>query len=349
MSLYAFEAIDDAFEATKEFLWPFDLGRWARLALIVFFVGGAGGGFNPGSFNPASFGGGGDGGPGAPGGPGTPGTPGAMPDIGGPEIAVILAIVAAVVLLALAFLVIGSIMEFVLVESLRREAVTIRRYWGEHWGKGLRLAGFRLVLGVATFLIVAGTILAVLAPVLAGNADVSIGLLLLAIPVVLVIAVLAGLIHGFTTVFVVPVMIAEERGLLSAWSRFWPTMTGQWKQYLVYVVMGFVLQLAGGLVAGILGLLGLIVLAIPLGILAVVGWAIVQAGTVLGWVVVGVAALLFVLGMIVLFLFVSVPVQTFLRYYALFVLGDTNEAFDLIPERRREVRGGDASPSDTPA
>ena len=347
MSLYAFDAIDDAFEATKAFLWPFELGRWARLALIMFFVGSGSGGFSPGNFNPGTFGS--DGGTGAPGAPSAPGAPGGLPQIGGPELAIVLAIVAFVVVLGLLFLVVGSIMEFVLVESLRREEVTIRRYWSQHWGKGLRLAGFRLVFGLATFLVVAALILLAFWPAFTEGADISIGLLLLAIPVVLVLAIVGGLIYGFTTVFVVPVMIAEDRGVLSAWSRFWPTMTGQWKQYLVYAIMGFVLQLAAGIVAGIVGFIGLLVLAIPFGVIGLVGWAIVQAGTVAGWVIVGIAGLLFLIGVIVLFLFVAVPVQTFLRYYALFVLGDTDEAFDLIPERRRVVRGGDASPSDAPA
>jgi hypothetical protein len=342
VSLYAFDALDDAFESTRSFLWPFDLGRWARLALIVFFVGGGSAGFNSGGSN---FGGTG-------GGPGTPGgevPPGAFPEIGGPELAVILAIVGVIALIVLLFLLVGSIMEFVLVESLRREDVTIRRYWSEHWGKGLRLFAFRLVFGLVALAIAAATIFLVLAPVFAGRAELTFGLVLLAIPVFLVLAIVGGLINGFTTVFVVPVMIAEDRGLLSAWSRFWSTMTGQWKQYLVYAIMGFVLQLAGGIVVFIVGLIGLVVLAIPLGIVGVIGFTLAQSIPVVGWPIVAVAALLFVIGAILIFLFVSVPVQTFLRYYALFVLGDTNEAFDLIPERRRAVREGDASPSDAPA
>jgi len=49
-------------------------------------------------------------------------------------------------------------------------------------------------------------------------------------------------------------------------------------------------------------------------------------------------AVVFGLAVLVLTLFVSVPVQTYLRYYALFVLGDTNDAFDVIADRRRAVR-----------
>ena len=330
MTWYALDAIDDAIDATRAFLWPFDRRRWARLALVMLFVGGAGG------FNPIQFPGGGTGG--GVDTPTAPGTPDAIPSIGGPEVAVIAAIVGLVALIVLGFMFVGSVMEFVFVESLRRDAVTVRRYWSERWRQGLRLFGFRLVLGVLTLGVVGGLVVAVLAPVVFGNGGFSFGLLLVAIPVFVVVSIVSGLVNGFTTMFVVPVMIAEERNVLSAWRRFWPTLTGQWKQYAVYAVMGFILQLAGGILAGIATLIGIVVLAIPFGLVGLVGAGLLTVVDVVGWVVIGLAAVLFVLAAIVLVLFVSVPVQTFLRYYALFVLGDTNTAFDLLPEQRRAVR-----------
>lgn len=39
---------------------------------------------------------------------------------------------------------------------------------------------------------------------------------------------------------------------------------------------------------------------------------------------------------------IPAPVQTYLRSYALFVLGDTNDTFDAILERRRAVRASAA-------
>ena len=341
MTLYAFDAIDDAFEATRAFLWPPDLGRWAKLALLMFFVGG-GGGFNPFQYN---FGGTGGGGPTPPGTPGAPGVPEGFPSIGGPELAVIALIVGVVLLVGLVFLAVGSIMEFVFVESLRRESVTIRRYWGEHWGRGLRLFGFRLALGVVTLVIVGIGLAVAFGPVLAGTGEPSIAAVLVAIPVFIAVAILAGLVNGFTTVFVVPVMIAEGSGVLAGWRRFWPTMRGQWKQYAVYAVMGFVLQIAAGIVAGIATLLALIVVAIPFVIFGLVGLGLLQAAAVAGWVVIGIAVALFLLAALIVSLFISVPVETFLRYYALFVLGDTDEELDLIAERRQAIREGDAGAS----
>jgi hypothetical protein len=337
MSLYAIDAIDDAIDAARAFLWPFDRSRWLRLALVVFFIGG--GGFSPIQF-PTGTGSGPEPGPGTepPGMPG-PGPAEAAPSVGGAELAVIAAIVAVVALLALGFMLVTAIMEFVFVESLRKETVAIRRYWGDHWRRGMRLFGFRVALGVLTLGTFGVLGVAVLAPVLAGTAGVSLALLAVAIPVAILVAIASGIAGGFTTVFVVPIMLAEDRGVLSAWRRFWPTMTGQWKQYAAYAVLGWVLQLVAGIAAGIATLLAAILIAIPIGILGLVGWGLLSVVEVAGWAVIAVAVVLFVLAMIVLSLLVSVPVQTFLRYYALFVLGDTNDAFDIIAERRAAVRG----------
>ncbi|TKX75187.1 hypothetical protein EXE46_04800 [Halorubrum sp. GN11_10-6_MGM] len=332
MTLYAVEAIDDAIAATRSFLWPFDVGRWLRLALVVFFVGGTGGSA------PAQFGGSASTAPGS-----QPGPPPQLPAPetvlpGGVELLAIGAVVAAVVVLVLGLLFVGSVMEFVFVESLRREAVSVRRYWRGRWRAGARLFAFRLVLGAVTLTLVGATLAPSLLPALSGDAPVAVGLVLLAVPVVGVLAVVSGLIGGFTTNFVVPVMIAEDRSLLSAWRRFWPALTGEWKQYAAYVVLAFVLRAAIGVATGVAVAFGALVAAVPLGIAGIVGVALLSVAEPVGAALIAVSVLLFVVAVVAVALIVSVPVQTYLRYYALFVLGDTDADFDLIAERRRAVR-----------
>ncbi|MDL5363276.1 hypothetical protein [Halalkalicoccus sp. NIPERK01] len=53
------------------------------------------------------------------------------------------------------------------------------------------------------------------------------------------------------------------------------------------------------------------------------------------------AVIVFFIGLILAALLVQVPMQTDLRYYALLVLGDTNEALDPIPDVRVNVRDTD--------
>jgi len=331
MSLAALDAVDDAIDATRSFLWPFDLGRWLRLAVVVFFLGGTG------SVNPVQFGG-----SSPPG--GTPGEPGQLPSVSEilnalspTEWLIVGAVVGTILLIGLAFAFVGAVMEFVFVESLRHERVSIREYWGERWRQGGRLFGFRLVVGLLSLALVFGPIVAAVWPLVTGG-GVSVPAILSAVAFAVVVATLSGLFNGFTTQFVVPVMIAEDRTVLGAWRRFWPTVTGQWKEYAAYAVLRIVLAIAVSVVVGIATAIAALVVAIPFVVVGLVGAALLGVAELAGWGVILLAVVLFALTMLVVSLLVAVPVQAYLRYYALLVLGDTEPAFDLFPERRRAIR-----------
>lgn len=331
MTLYALQDIDDAIAATRSFLWPFDLGTWLKLAFVVFFLGGSG------SVNPTQFGNTTSN--------TTPSDPGQLPSfselvnsLSPTEWAIIAGIVGTIILIGAAFAFVGAVMEFVFVESIRRERVAIREYWRGWWWQGGRLFGFRLVVGLLSLMVAGGAIAAAAWPLLTGNGSFSVVLLLLAIGVAFVVAIVSSLVNGFTTQFVVPVMIAENRNVLAAWRRFWPTLTGQWKQYLAYVFVRFVLSIAVGLVVGIVTFVGMLILAIPFVIVGVGGVALLSVSEIAGGALIAITIALFVLLLFVLALLLSVPVQTFLRYYALLVLGDTEAAFDLVDEQRQAIR-----------
>jgi len=335
MTLRAIDDIDDAIDATRAFLWPFDLRRWAKLAFVVFFLGGFG------TANPTQFTGGGNTPTRTPPSAGETGIgsfSGLFASIGQSEWLLIGAVVGAILLIALVFGFVGAVMEFVFVESLRNERVSIRAYWSERWRQGARLFGFRLGVGLLSLLLTGGVLVAGFWPLLAGNGGLSLVAVAISVLIVIALAVVFGLLNGFTTQFVVPVMIAEDRPVLAAWRRFWPTMTGQWKEYLAYAFMRFVLQIAAGILVGVVTVVVAIAVAIPLGVVGLVGFGMVSLSEIAGGAVIALAVVLFVLALLVLSLVVAVPVQTFLRYYALLMLGDTNDAFDLLPERRRAIR-----------
>lgn len=334
MSLHALDDLDDALDATRALLWPIDRSLWIKLAVVAFFVGTPGANVNTGGFNVPTGGGG-------PGPGGTP--PGGFPAPG--EVRTILLIVAAVVvaalLLGLLFLLVGSIMEFVLVESLRTEAVDIRRYWGERWRQGVRLFAFRVLVSLVVLASVAVLAALFLVPVFVGGGPptglaVVSGFLLL--PVVIVLALLVGLVDGFTTVFVVPVMVLEDCGVLDGWRRLWPTITANPWQYAAYVLLSVVLSIAGGILVAVIVGIGAVLLLIPFGVLAAIGLGVFAVFEPLGIGVLALVGVLFVLAVIALSALAQVPVVTYLRYYALLVLGDVEESLDLIPERRAAIR-----------
>ena len=346
MTLYAVENVGDAIEATKAFLFPFDRSRWLRLALIVLFVSGGLGLQSPANFGTSSsdF-------ADTEAGPNGEGfepseVPSDLPDpIPTDNVWLLIgAVIAIAILVSFVLGFVGSVMEFVFVESLSRDRVRIRRYFGRHWRAGLRLFGFRLGVSLLGFAVV-GVVGAAIAVAFFGGIPTDpvpaqiLGAILLLVPVMLVVFALVALVNGFTTAFVVPVMLSEDRTVLGGWRRFWPTLRSQLKQFGVYVVMAFVLTIAISLVAATAMGIGAVVLLIPFALVGVIAFVAGGAHFSLAvGVVLAVLALLYVALLVALLALVQVPLQTFLRLYTLLILGDTNEELDVIADLRADVR-----------
>lgn len=322
MALHAAQNVGDAFTVAREFLTPIEFRRWLKLAVVAFFIGG---GMNLPSaqFNAS---GGQDRIP-------AEEIPSSLPtDV----TTIIAAIVAVAVGIWVLFAVVGAIMEFVFVESLRSGTVSIRRYWSRRWRQGLRLFGFRIAIGLPVLALGVGWLALFFVPLLMGVADpiIPVGAFVLGIPVLFVVGLLYGLVSAFTTVFVVPIMIKNDCGVLAGWRPLWGSIKAEPKQYLAYAVIGFLLTIATGLLASVAVGLGAIVLLVPLGLLAVITHVTVSVSSTVGIAVIVALAIVFVVSIVVLSALVQVPVVAYLRYYALLVLGDIEADFDLISERR---------------
>lgn len=337
MAYYALDCVDDALEATRAFLVPVDRGRWLRLAVVAFFLSGASGvssapnvSLNAGP-EEIPF----EGGPPLDG-DFPPGSPAELVDQFLPLLIGLAVVFAGVGLL---FLLAGSVMEFVLVDALRTESVTVRASAREHLGAGVALFLFRVALGAVVLGLLGGLGYLLVVPALGtGGAPLAVGVLLLLLAGLLV-GLAAALVHGLTTDFVVPTMIHEDRGLTSAWSRFWPVLRDDLGQFAVYVVVRFVLTVGVGIVASVATGIAAVVVGVPFALLG--GVAFLGFGgelTVASAVVFGLVAAAFVLTLLAVTAVVQVPLKTFTRYYELLVLGDVEPDLDLVAERRRAIR-----------
>ncbi len=337
MGYAALSCLGDAFEATREFLLlPVDRGLWLRLAVVVFFLsGGSGVGSLPNlSWQfPAGN---------------AEGLPvDAVPADGLPialfeeHLPLIVGIAAVVALAGLLFTFAGAVMEFVLVDALRTESVSVRAMFREHVRRGLALFTVYLALFLVTAGPIAGSAFLFVVPALdGGGAPLAIGVLFTGL-IAVVLGVLAALVYVFTVAFVVPTMLAEDRGLRSAWSRFWAVFRSNVAEFLVYLAIRIGVLIAVGIVAGTaVGIAGAL-LVVPFGILAGVIFFASGASLSLGSVIlVGAVAVLYVLALLAVVALVQVPLKTFTRYYELFVLGDTEPELDLVRERREDLRSG---------
>jgi len=333
MTLHAIDDVGDALDAMRAFLLPIDTGKLARLALVALFAAGPATNLSTVQFNAST------GGSPASDGPATT----ALPDLsvlGDPFWPLVAGLAAAAALLALVGLFVGSVMEFVLVESLRRESVSVRRYWGRRWRQGVRLFGFRLVLALFVLGGVGALAAAVVFPGAVGGAPgVSIAVLVLLAPVFVLLALLVGLAYGFTTVFVVPVMVVEDCGVLAAWRRLWSAIAAEPAEFLAYAVLGALLSAVGGVAVGVGVGVAAVALLLPFGVLGAAGFLLLSTVGPIGGAVLLVVGVAFGVAVLAAFALAKAAVVTYLRYYALFVLGDVDAELDLVPERRAAVRG----------
>ena len=355
MSWHAIDSVDEALDATRSFLSPLNLRAWLKLALITIFVG-VGGGSGTGLLNftstfssePGTDTGTGPGGEMSPG-PGEP-IPGesipteSLPtDLGEllamPELWVILAVAAGLLVIGLAFGLLGETLRFVFYESLQTGSVVLIEPAKRRFGQALRLFGFKLGIQLLAVLPIAAVGVAAWAVGfdlgLSGGALIAVALVAALAGLVLVIVYLAVL--RITDEFVVPTMVITDGGVLEGWRRVWPVIRSQLGQFGVYLVAHFLLLLAIGIGQSIVALLiyGIvIVIGAVIGLIVVFGVFGGLGAAAASQVGVAVLILLAVLTLLVGFLLmlpVQVVVLTYVKSYEVSVLAAADEELRLLP------------------
>ncbi len=323
MPISAVDAIPLAFQHTKQqLLQPFRLGQWTRLALVGLLAGelGSGGGFRGTNLFSKH--------PGTSPHPGTFGL-GLDPALLAAFIAV--AVVAALVV-GLILMYIGSVMRFILFDSVLTKECHIRQGWMRRQGAGWRYflwqLFYLLAMGAGFFLLIvipAGFAFALgwfnqpknhLLPLILG------GILLFFLIVIFVASM--SVVYVLTKDFVVPQMALENVNAIEGWRRLWAMIRSETGAYAGYIGMKIVMAIGAGIVIGITTLILGLIVAIPtaaLSILAVLTgktagltW---NAYTITLAIVVGMVLLA---GFLYLIALISVPVIVFFPAYSIYFL-----------------------------
>ncbi len=318
MPTSALDAIPLAFEHTRQQLFTrFRFGQWTRLALVGLLAGelGSGGGcnFNSGNFNRR------------------------MPHFPDSSLAVLiglgaalLVVVAAVVLIGIILMYVGSVMRFILFDSVMARECHIGLGWRRRQGPGFRFFLWRLAYAVfalgsmvvlvgipAGFGLAMGWLQAPsehVLPLVLG------GILLFFVVVTFFIAL--AVIYVMTKDFVIPQMALENIGPMEAWRRLWRMMQTEKASYAGYLGMKILMAIAAGIVIGIAAVILGLVIAVPaiaVGLLA----AITGQSAGLTWNVYTIT-LAIVVGTILLGMFLylvsllSVPVVVFFPAYSIY-------------------------------
>ncbi|QLC49868.1 hypothetical protein HWN40_06205 [Methanolobus zinderi] len=326
MSWYVVDAVDRAFERTKKCLIePFDFWKWMKLTIIVLLVGG-GMNFNTGggnySFDETDM-------------PVSQDFPTGAENVfeniydtvSMNALAYMVGAILLIILLALIFAYISSVMEFVLVESLVSNDVRFWEYSRSFLGKGFGLFLFRLLLGILYLLIIAIVALPFIY-YLTGQTDASLEssmlanivyLIFLLIFIFFVLGVIGGIIGSFVNL-AIPVSLYAGSGIFGAFSMVVKKFRQDWKQIIIYWIGRIVLNIA---VAIVVGIAVLIMSAIALLLFLVFDGAVyfvlsaLTASDTLVWIILAPVVFIQLIIFVLAIAFVSMPARVFVKYHML--------------------------------
>lgn len=288
MSFAAVGAIDEAVERTKDFLLPFNLGTWARLAVLGFLTG-------TGLSLPTPPV------PSAPEGSVGMSTPTAAFSAAPADVAfggvllLVLGVFAGIFLLS-------SIAEFVFYRSVVDKEARLLSGFRRYLVPGVSYLAFRVFF---VFVVLVGLAAAFLPLALGGAASAALAVLWA--PLILGLVLAWGLFGTVVHDLVLLRMVETEDGLIASLRSVWPDVRSGWREFVVY----FILKLVIGAVLGFLTLM----VAAPVLILALIPAVLVAATG--SEILAGVTILLGLLVAGVVVVGIGVPVQTFVRNYTL--------------------------------
>ncbi len=325
MPISAADSITLALEHTKQQLFKsFRIGQWTKLAFVGLLAGELGtNGCNRSNFQfprhgrvaPHT---------------GFPGSLGIDPALLATLAALITAAIIAALAVGIILMYVGSVMRFILFDSIIARECHIRWGWSRRLGEGWRYFVWKLgylLLALAAIAVLVGIPLALafskgwfrepkehLAAMVLGGVILSL--------VFFIFFVVTAVILVLTKDFVVPQMALENVGAMEGWRRLWPMMQAEKGAYAGYIAMKIVLAIVASILIGIAAVILGLIIAIPsigLGIMAVLTgktagltW---NAHTIALAVVVGCILLAIFLYLVAL---ISVPVIVFFPAYSIY-------------------------------
>jgi len=338
MAFSAVDTISLALEHTKQQLFrPFRFGQWLRLALIGLMTGelASSGGCDPSAFNdlkkiqtqPS-------------GSEEFLAMPHLDPHLAGYALMLVGILMLVLCVLILAWMYVGSVYRFILIESIITKRVSLREGWHK-W----RAAGRRFFLWRLAYQFAAGIFFAILVGIPLGLAALLgwfndpqahlLPLVLAGVPFVfllLMAALAAAAVWLLGKDFMAPIMAVENLDFADAWNHLLAMMQKEKSAYAGYIGMKIVLAIAAGILFGIAIFIAILFVAVPFGVvgaIAVIGGK--SAG--LTWTVetitlAVVAGSIFFAVLMVVSSLLSVPVTVYFPAYSIYFLASRYPKLD---------------------
>jgi hypothetical protein len=239
-----------------------------------------------------------------------------------PQPATVIAVIVSLLLLALIFSYISSVMEFVFVESLVRNEVKFWNYSRKFMGKGFYLLLVRLTLGLVFLVLFGIAILPLIPSILERSSDFAwpalLGGFFWIVGVIIGLVLLGTAINSLLSL-AIPLSIYRDKGILSAFGLVFANFRKSWQEIVIYWFIRFVLGIGIAILA--IFLFGMVMLTLGLVFLVTDGVLYFLFSFLLSdplsWILLIPVVLIELALILGTLLFLNVPLAVFLKYHLL--------------------------------
>lgn len=330
--LHALKPVRTAFEKTRKLLLePSDAGNWIKLIIITFFVGTGITSFNPWSnlqyrFDLSEL-------------DNLPAFDFGQALSDSAIIALVLLVIAAAIAFSLIMSYLRGVFSFVLIEALTTGNVRILRPFKENMGRGFKVFLFNILVAIISLIVIGAIVVAMLLAILgafggssAPDAFSTAGLLLIIAALLVGLLAMAGfsilinLFVGFFYDFGVPLMYFRNMGLRQSIGHVWDLVKSRPFEFLAYILVRWVLEIAVAIITGILFLF-ILAIFIAAGIFTLIAMLEAAKSGLLFALPFALAIFAGILLMIIVSAVISMPIQVYLRYYSLDFLKSFDQSY----------------------
>lgn len=246
-------------------------------------------------------------------------------------------LVLVVIVLLLVWL--SSVFQFIYVDNISRKSGAIAEPFARLKRLGASYFLWRLAFGAVVLLamgvLIAAPLVAVFVPQSSAGVTARTAVVIWAVAIGIPLIILAAIIDVFARDFVIPAMYVRGVRVIEGWHAVLPVLRANIGQTILYLLMLIALAIGIFIFGCIVAIVLLIALAIPVGLLALLGYLVWQAAH-LTWTAPAIGAVAG-LGILIFMAYVYLiecatqPAQIFRRSFSLIVLGQADPSLAAIP------------------
>lgn len=263
-------------------------------------------------------------------------------------------IIVCTLLFFLVFMWLNSVFNFVLVDNIIKNKAAVREPFARLKPKGKSLFLWNisvLIIFLLLFALFLSLIVYGIYDYHKTHGAINILWMVLGGISLIIAGLFAGIIGLITTDFIIPVMYAEDIKILHAWKNFMPSVKGNLVNLLVYVALKIVIGIGQTVLSIFAVLASLIIIGIPsvliFAVCALAALALKMTMSAFAVIIISIFVCVILSAFIYLINTMLMPVEIFRRVFAIDLLGQFNEKWNLLKTLAPPACTNVSSPSQT--